>query len=277
MGTKLKSLLEGLVTNQEEKSMVAVVANKRATMFDPAVVDTAHQATVALRTRLQALLQSSRMARCRHGYQGKLDTRRLHTLSTGNAKLFLQRGERAGLNTAIHILLDSSGSMSHDQMQLASLACYAVASSLRAIPGISIGVTAFPGGCAVDAQGGRVWQTVSPILQHNEPFHSRFNVQSVGGTPLDSALLWVLQQVHFLPEERKIILILTDGEPNNHLAADKAISAIKNLGHEIYGMGIMHNAIRSLLPNESRVISDIHELAPAIFELLQGKLIPKQA
>ena len=77
--------------------------------------------------------------------RGKLDTRKLHPISTGNAKIFLARNIRQGLNTGIHILLDSSGSMHGQKMDLACTACYSVADALRIVPGVSLAVTVFPG------------------------------------------------------------------------------------------------------------------------------------
>ena len=100
-------------------------------------------ASRALRTRLQALMQARTLRRTVPGRYGRLDGRLLHRLSVRNPEIFLRREEVPGVNTAVHVLMDISGSM-RGRMKLASSACYAVASALSGIPGINVGVTVFP-------------------------------------------------------------------------------------------------------------------------------------
>ena len=212
-------------------------------------------------------------------YAGVLDTRELHTLATGNAKVFLRRGEKTGVNTAVHLLLDSSSSMCGDQMVLASQTCFAVASALRGIRGLSLGVTAFPGRPVKDVYSPSLQNddTVAPILRHNQKMHTDFNVEAAGGTPMAPALWWVLQQLYFLPEARKLVLLITDGMPNAFASARTAVKAALDQGIEVYGIGIMTDSIFRLLPAAyGREIMDIRELAPAVFGILQGALIRKR-
>ena len=75
-----------------------------------------------------------------------------------------------------------------------------------------------------------------------------------------------------LPEERKIILIITDGEPGSVSAATESIGSAQKKGFEYYGLGIMHPEITALLPHTSRVIDRLPQLAPALFALLEGAL-----
>ncbi len=278
IGKILENLLEKRSLKQHESGIkVAAVAEKPVSPFHPSDMVTIHKATTALRTRLQALLQSSRSTRNRNGYLGRLDTRRIHKLSTRSTKLFMRQGERIGLNTAVHILLDSSGSMGGVKIELASHACFAIASVLHGISGISLGVTTFPGGSLADENlSDRSWTSVSPILKHKEPLHTNFRMSATGGTPLDSALWWVMQQIHFLAEQRKIILLVTDGEPDSDEAAIEAINAASRFGYEVYGIGIANPSILGLLPETSKVIHDIHELAPAMFGILQKTLVSSQ-
>lgn len=254
---------------------VAVPTGKQTQPFDQDDLDQSRKVTTALRTRLQALMQSTRSVRNHNGYAGTLDTRKLHTLATGSTKVFLRRGERIGVNTAVHILLDASGSMRGAAMTLASQACFAVASALHGVKGISIGVTAFPGEMIHDTpehQGH--WNTVAPILRHNERLHSAFALSASGGTPMDAALWWALQQMYPLPEPRKMILLITDGSPDNNDSTLEAIAAVKSFRFEVYGIGISDASIQYLLPGkDSKVINNITELAPSMFEILQNALI----
>lgn len=79
-------------------------------------------------------------------------------------------------------------------MALASKACFAVVSALSSVKGINVGVTAFPGNRTSDLLDPQShWQTVAPILLHGQKLHDRFSIGTGGGTPMDTALWWVLQ------------------------------------------------------------------------------------
>lgn len=278
MGEQLQQMLSNLGKSGEERVQIAVATPKNTQPLSPDELNDSRQATTALRTRLQALMQSIRSVRNHSAYAGALNIRKLHSLATGNAKVFLRKGEKAGVNTAVHILLDASGSMNGKPIALATRACFAVASALQAIPGVNVGVTAFPGSWIPDApeQQGH-WQTVAPVLLHGQKMHTRFMVKTGGSTPMDAALWWVLQQLHPMPEPRKIVVLISDGEPDDLKPTQTAIRAIKDLGMEVYGIGIHTISMQTLLPGKgSRVINDIAELAPSMFAILHDALIHKQ-
>ena len=91
-------------------------------------------------------------------------------------------------------------------------------------------------------------------------------------TPMAESLWWVMQQMCLLRENRKIILIITDGEPDSIPAAQEAFKQAQKKGFECYGLGIMCSSIATLLPHASRVIETLPQLAPALFKLLEGAL-----
>lgn len=71
------------------------------------------------------------------------------------------------------------------------------------------------------------------------------------------SLWWVMQQMCPLRENRKIILIITDGEPDSIPAAQEAFKQAQKKGFECYGLGIMCSSIATLLPHTSRVIETL--------------------
>lgn len=247
---------------------VAVEQPRLAYPLDADAIAQARAASMALKTRLHGLVQSAVVTRCATGRRGRLDPSRLHRLSVADGRLFRQRGERHGINTAAHILLDSSGSMS-GCMTLASTACHATASALAAC-GVSVGLTAFPGHY-LTAQAN--WASVSPLIRHGQRVHPKVNVTSGGGTPLAESLWWTMQTMLPLPESRKLILIITDGDPDSGVQAEEALVGAARAGFEVYGIGIISTAILSLLPGNSLVISSMGELAPAMFTLLQKAML----
>ena len=223
------------------------------------------QASIALRTRLQGFLQAQTQKRCSIGRRGALHTGSLHKLQTGNPRIFRREAVQAGLNTAVHILLDVSGSMCGAPIALARQVCFAVTKALENIRGVNPAVTAFPAAASTSS--------VFPIMRHGQKVPDSFDINASGGTPLDAALWWVMQTILPLREQRKIILIITDGVPDHPQAAVRTVRVTQKLGFEVYGVGIRDDHIAQLLPQTSRVINDLPDLAPAMFALLHNALV----
>ncbi len=223
------------------------------------------QASIALRTRLQGFLQAQTQRRCSIGRRGTLHANSLYRLQVGNARVFQKESVQLGLNTAVHVLLDVSGSMAGAPINLANRACYAVATALSHIRGVNPAVTAFP--------ATTVTNSVFPIMRHGQAVPDLFDLRASGGTPLAGAVWWVLQTMLPLKEQRKMILVITDGMPDNQLAANNAIGVAQKLGFEVYGLGIRDEHITHLLPHTSKVVNDLPALVPAMFAMLQAALL----
>jgi len=228
--------------------------------------------SLALKCRLTNLLQSMTLKKVQAGYQGRLDTNRLNRLFVHDPKVFRRSGSRIGLDTAVHLLLDASGSMNGWPIKLVSLSAYAFCEALSEVRGISIGATVFPGGDPAQivkkrrSLGGS--ETVAPILDHGQRLHRKFQLFAGGGTPMGEAIWWVMQKLSARKEKRKLILILTDGQPDNYTNAVAAISEAHRQGLELFGLGLKDDSIKRLLPGKSLVISDLNELPKTIFQLL---------
>ncbi|MCH5144479.1 VWA domain-containing protein [Desulfovibrio sp. UIB00] len=244
---------------------VAVEGTRHAAALPAEQKLQALQASIALRTRLQGFLQAQTQRRCSIGRRGTLHANSLYRLQVGNARVFQKESVQLGLNTAVHILLDVSGSMAGAPINLAKRACFAVTTALSRIRGVNPAVTAFPAATATNS--------VFPIMRHGQAVPDQFDILASGGTPLPGALWWVLQTMLPLKEQRKMILVITDGMPDNPLAANNAIGVAQKLGFEVYGLGIRDEHITHLLPHTSRVANDLPDLVPAMFALLQVALL----
>ena len=270
IGESVGEMLQDASPNTNSGLTVAVETEKPSRALSKGDLSMVKRVTVALRSRLLSLMQTTTMQRRTPGRRGRLDTRKLYRVGH-DARVFLKNGERNSIDTAVHILLDCSGSM-RNRMDLASQSCFAVSDSLTHINGVSVGVTAFPANSAQQGKGGSTNRTVGTILKHGQRLHSEFAVNASGNTPLGEALWFVMQKMYTLAENRKLILIITDGEASNRANARQAINDGQVMGYEIYGIGIMDTHIEDLLPDTSRVIRDINELAPAMFNLLGSAL-----
>ena len=196
-----------------------------------------------------------------------MDTGQLHRLTVSDPRVFRIKAERAGIDTAVHILLDCSGSMVR-RIRLACCSCYAVASALEAAK-INVAVTAFPSSQLPNGS----YSTVAPIIAHGQKVHIGLDLVPAGGTPMGEAVWWVMQDMLPLSERRKLILIVTDGEPDSVECANQAIEQGGRAGFEIYGIGITSPGINELLPGRSAVVNSMAELASAMFALLEGAIL----
>jgi hypothetical protein len=234
--------------------------------------------------QLQSVLQSSTLTRYMPSYNGNLDVKLLHRLSVNSPRIFKKTGiRRSDLNTAVHLLIDTSFSMS-SYIKLTSLTAYSICKCLSDIPGISVGATTFPGDSLARARSDNSKHeifsinmrnvTVFPLLKHNEPMHKRFSLVSSGNTPMAEALWWVFQKTLTLGETRKIIIIITDGQPNSESNFKCALAETIRNGIEIYGLAINDDELLQYLPGRAVYISDISELPRKLFDLLR-KTLPK--
>ncbi|MDR2460921.1 MAG: VWA domain-containing protein [Deltaproteobacteria bacterium] len=232
----------------------------------------ARNTTLALKTKLYCLLQAMTIQSHKPGFMGKLDTNSLHRLCVGQAKVFRKPVARIGLDTALHLLVDISGSM-RETIHLASLATFSLCEALYGFPGINVAATAFPGmPIWVPSQKYLNTFTVAPILTHGDRMHKRFKMIATGNTPLGEAIWWVVQQMSQLDESRKIILVVTDGEPDSEENSHAAISEAIRLGIELYGIGLGHEAIKRLLPGNSFTLFNLSDLPRKLFKLLENSI-----
>ena len=268
LGNILASVLKESSRDSVQSSIaVAVQTSKNAGPLSGDDIKEARQASTALRTRLGGLLQTKVLSRAAGGRRGRLDTGQLHRLTVSDPRVFRTKSERVGIDTAVHILLDCSGSMVR-RIRLACQACYAVASALDASK-INVAVTAFPSSQLPSGS----YSTVAPIIAHGQKVHIGLDLSPAGGTPMGEALWWVMQDMLPLSERRKIILVVTDGEPDSMDCATQAIEQGVMAGFEIYGIGITSPSINALLPSRSVVVNSMPDLAPAMFTLLENAIL----
>ena len=102
-----------------------------------------------------------------------------------------------------------------------------------------------------------------------------FGMEAHGSTLMTEALWWILGMLSTRSEYRKIVLVVTDGYPNEPETAKETITAAQQMGMEVLGISIDAPVISSIIP-VSETITNISELAPAMFRLLQQPLLEKR-
>ncbi|EGY27077.1 von Willebrand factor type A domain protein [Desulfovibrio sp. A2] len=253
LGRHVRDLLESMA---EEGGDPISVAEESVISTSPISSDDARRATTALRARLQGLVQAKTLAKLRPGRRGTLAGRNLHRAAIGDDRLFRRAEERTAVNTAVHILLDASGSMAEgDRMHVASLTSLALVQALSAINHVRPALTGFS-------------DEVFPLIRYGERVHNRIGLVPMAGTQLAEALWWVMGQMVTLEERRKIVLVITDGDPtSSHIAMKNVVATAQAVGFELFGIGICQPNIATYIP-ASRYIQTVGELPQVMFDML---------
>lgn len=223
--------------------------------------------TSAVRRRIQGLLEAKARSTIMNGRTGnRLDPKRLWRLRTGDCRVFEKRIDGHKQDTAVQLLIDRSISM-RAGIQTASDAALAVALAMDGIQGVTTSVAAFP---CVEKNPDDV-MLVSNFGESFRKIATRFPAVGVDGyTPMAQAMLWGGYHLHASGKGRKILLVATDGQPDDREAATEVIAKLEQSGVEVMGLGIKVDV--SQLFATAASISDVGEIAVALFGMLQEKL-----
>jgi Mg-chelatase subunit ChlD len=220
-------------------------------------------ASSAIRSQLQGLLHAqTREQQWLHTSGKRVDGKRLTRLCSGDSRVFIKRDETRRTDTAVHVLLDTSGSM-HQIQDIANQATVSLALAISSIPKCDIATSMFPG----------VGGDVSSITHRGQPVRSnlgRFSVDSSGGTPLAEAMLYAARELAVSRRQRKVLIIITDGAPNSGSEV-RYMNSLIDSHIDIYAIGINSTAVSNYFENWS-VIKDVKELQKALFQIA-GKFL----
>ena len=218
--------------------------------------------------RLTGLVQSHTQSRTRELRRGhRLNGKKLHRLSVSDPRVFVRQDERQAPNTALHLLLDCSGSMGGHRIQVALDATLALAIALERIPGVSRAVTAFPGVSGDDA-------FVSQMIRHGESARARartFVDCHRGGTPMTGAIWFAAADLLARRENRKVILVVTDGDPDSRASTVDIVQKCTAAGVEVIGVGI--GVYTAHLFPVGITINGVADLKTQLFQVAENLLI----
>lgn len=222
----------------------------------------ADRVSASLRQRLNVLLEAKSRAPVKVRDRGhRISGRYLVNLAVQDPRVFEHRGTVRKVDTAVMLVEDVSKSMAGLPIRIANGALYAACKALEPLRGVKAAAMAFPGNGIVKGFD----QPLASCAQ-------RFGLRAGGGTPLYEALLAGARQLMLRREPRKLIVVLTDGEPNDSVSARAVLQALPGLGIEAYGIGICHEGVSNLFAS-CDVIHDLEALPSALIGLLQRQLL----
>jgi hypothetical protein len=271
VGARARDRLTALAAGHPEARTVLAEYDDPPPARDPAgAVARARAATAQLRRRLGVLVQARRDEDAWRARRGRrLDAGSLYRPSAGQPVRFVRRAARDAPATAVGLLLDRSSSM-RGAMALAGQAVLATALALEELTGVTCWVAAFPGAAA---------DRVVPLVGFAERARrvaGRFDLAAAGGTPLATALWRAGYELSQRPEPRRLLVVATDGEPDDVGAAQRIVGRCRAGGIEVIGLGIGQRlaAVRAVFgARDATAIAALAELAPALFALLERRLM----
>jgi cobalamin biosynthesis protein CobT len=250
--------------------------------------------TNALRSREKRWWQDGQL-------RGMLSPRQLHRLCLDRCRIdvFRKRAVVQGKSTAIAILLDASGSMSQRKMDVARRALRVLLEALADLRVPTEALT-FTTGNEVDLQqlmseaGGNMHQMrerygrlsnleIGIVQRFGEPVAQAWQrlprIRGTGLTPLGEAMQVAASRLAVRREERRILLVLSDGkagcEGGSDVAEAHAVEMarrIQRAGIEVIGVGILDDHIAGVV-DAALVVQDLTQLPAQLCKLLSQTLM----
>lgn len=208
------------------------------------------------RPKLQLLSQSGRDLSIRHLWRLK---------ALGDTKVFRKKTPSSGIDAAVFLLLDRSGSM-HGDIELAASATHAFAQALQRISGVRTAISMFPGDTTA---------TMELLRFRQSTVHAATKlraVTAVGGTPTDEAIMEILPSLLQTTVQKRFIVLITDGDPDDHEETRKAIAHAHAMGVDVIGIGIGKQAHIQRFLSRSVSITEVGELPTALEALFKDEL-----
>ncbi|MCR9656109.1 VWA domain-containing protein [Vibrio parahaemolyticus] len=246
---------------------------EQAMLGDEAILTLSASESAQIRARLRGMVQSSQDNRNHAKRYGlRVATHRLAASQAGESRLFIQRQPRIAPNAAVHLLVDISGSMgkpigegNRKYFHVANEAALALAMALEGIPGVVPAVSYFPG----------IHQEVSIALLPKQSVRHRaacFDQKPRGCTPMAQAMWFAANSLLAQKQKRKLMIVLTDGDPDDWAATHDIVDRCRRSGFELLGIGIQTRSVEKFFP-QSIVINDVKDLKRELFEVTQQLLI----
>lgn len=245
-----------------------------------------------MKARLQRVLASKEARDWDAARQmGRLDSKRLTAAYNRSPSVYKVRKDREELDTAVHLMIDLSGSMHGQKAIMATKSVIAFAECLEGSP-ISYQISGFYNGRDVPGDHSGMYHRyeelnlfvfkgwrdrlhdVKPIVGSIEEF--------VGGNNSDQcAIEWAYQELRVQPNKRKVLMVFSDGHPACHTDYGRD-SLVKNLrarieelqktNVECIGVGIHSEAVEEIYPRHA-LVTDLNDLSGVVFKQLSDVLL----
>lgn len=293
-------------TSENKRKDRRHAAMKRATIADYyKITDKIGPVVNVMRTKLRRVLLSKENRDWDFGrQQGRLDTKRLTSAYNGFESVYKMRKDREEFDTAVHLLVDLSGSMGlgrpASRMEVAGSAAIAFAECLEG-SGIKYQISGFDNGFSdysypeeyykmkrgsasfhrVEPMNNIIYKGFNDSLQVSRPALSVLPYSTGQNNADRCAVLWAYKELTKMPQKRKVLIVLSDGQPENEMVnGDYRVlyeglkDAVTDISKKVecVGIGIQSKSVSEYYKN-SIVIDRLEDLSGTVFNKLSELLL----
>ena len=183
----------------------------------------------------------------------------------GDTKIFKHTQKVVGSQVAVEILIDGSGSMKTD-LKLACEVALSFGEALQRLTKATSAISIFSGGYGVS----------QVLKEHGEPVQKGTSKLSTvfasGGTPTGHAMLQRMKLLEAQKQERKLMIVITDGAASNPAIAVAATHLLEERGIEVIGVGLGREGVKiqQYIPN-SVCVNELGQLQFALKKVMQTR------
>lgn len=181
----------------------------------------------------------------------------------GDTKVFRVRKSTNGVDAAVKLLLDRSGSM-EDQIETAAKVTLAFSLAMQRIGNVTTSVAMFPGTGAVTESLQSFGQPAQQAVRRSE------EIKATGSTPTGQAVVAELPSLLAQRKEKHVLVVITDDGPDDPQILALALAEAEKNGVDVIGVGIGCD-IRAHISN-SVTVSSVDQLPDALEALFRSKV-----
>ena len=221
-------------------------------------------ATLAL--KMEELLEAHSMVERSSSTEGRLRPNKVARVATGDLRVFQKKTRSKELDTCLYFLNDESASMGET---FGNITRREAAGRVVVAAGEFCDNANIPFGLASYNTSVREWQ---PMDGDWAKTLNLFTDSAHGYTNTHLAVVWALKRLIDRKENRKILCVITDGDPGNLNILEAAIQEAKRCGVEVRFVLIDREYERYYQPLRTAfgVATNPHQLAEAVFGSLEA-------
>ncbi|WP_220756873.1 cobaltochelatase CobT-related protein [Shewanella colwelliana] len=229
-----------------------------------------HRLVARMKNPLKRVFHDQNFVNFSHKNRGKsISSTRLAGVAVGNTKVFESESIHRSPNAAVGLLVDSSGSMTFEDMKMANSVAYSLSDTLDSIHGVKSIVGYYP---AFENDDYR-----NQFCGIVKPFEAKANINNFlvcgsGGTPTAEAVCSMTSLLASRAEPRKLLFVITDGDPNCVESTKQAVEEAQAVGVKVFGIGIKR-LIAGFDGADFEVINSKDELLNALTKKLKHAFI----
>ncbi|MCX7214220.1 MAG: VWA domain-containing protein [Burkholderiales bacterium] len=268
----------GQMIRLRPRQKVDTALDERSRLRQEAAFTASRPIAVRLGNRLEDVLQARTDSVVLHKRSGrKLSSRRTPGIALGKLDVFRNEEEGLELDTAVSLLVDASGSMS-DNFEGYRTGATDEGSRIVSALAVSIAASLALDKHSIPFEVACFGQFFVPQKLFDEPFRTlktTYLAEYLGGTLTGCAVAKATTSLLSRPESRKVLVVITDGDPDNERTSAAMINECRMLGVEIALVfigndGVFFEDMLKKLDFKVSRATDASNLAKQFFEAVES-------